>query len=202
MNVLGITFDSTLKWNYHVDKAIKESNSKLYAIKMIKKYFSTEEIRNLLTALYFSKLYYGAEVWHLPGLALKLKKSIKLASANACKNCIPRENSHLLTHTEIHNRAKRALPDDICTYRHALMLHKLMRSELCDNEMMWLNFQIVDNARSKTWSFTMRQNFDVGKNILINRMHILNGKVDKNWLNLSIDTYKIKCKEKFLKTPE
>ena len=164
--------------------------------------FSTEEIRNLLTALYFSKLYYGAEVWHLPGLALKLKKSIKLASANACKNCIPRENSHLLTHTEIHNRAKRALPDDMCTYRHAIMLHKLMRSELCDNEMMWLNFQIVDNARSKTWSFTMRQNFDVGKNILINRMHILNGKVDKNWLNLSIDTYKIKCKEKFLKTPE
>ena len=58
---------------------------------------------------------------------LKLKKSIKLASANACKNCISRENSHLLTHTEIHNLAKRALPEDICTYRHAIMLHKLMR---------------------------------------------------------------------------
>ena len=138
MNVLGITFDSTLKWNYHVDKAIKESNSKLYAIKMIKKYFSTDEIRNLLTALYYSKLYYGAEVWHLPGLALKLKKSIKLASANACKNCIPRENSHLLTHTEIHNRAKRALPDDICTYRHALMLHKLMRSEGCKMGILFM----------------------------------------------------------------
>ena len=154
--------------------------------------------RNLLTALYYSKLYYGAEIWHLPGLALKLRKSIKLASANACKNCIARENSHLLTHTEIHNLAKRAMPEDICTYRHAIMLYKLMRNELCDNEMMWLNFQIVDNARLQTWSFLMRHTYDVGKNILINRMHILNGKIEKNWINLSLDTYKVKCKAKFL----
>ena len=56
MNVLGITFGSALKWKDHVEKAIKESNSSLYAIKMIRKYFSTEEIRNLLTALYYSKI--------------------------------------------------------------------------------------------------------------------------------------------------
>ena len=104
----------------------------------------------------------------------------------------------MLTHTEIHNLAKRAMPEDMCTYRHAIMLYKLMRKELCDNELMWLNFQIVDNARIQTWSFTMRQNYDVGKNTLINRMHVLNGKIEKNWMNLAIDTYKIKCKEKFL----
>ena len=73
-----------------------------------------------------------------------------------------------------------------------------MRNGLCDDELMWLNFQIVDIARSQTWSFTKRQNYDVGKNILINRMHILNGKIDKNWINLSLNTYKVKCKEKFL----
>ena len=56
MNVLGITFDSNLKWKDHVEKAIKESNSSLYAIKMIRKYFNTDEIRNLITAVYYSKL--------------------------------------------------------------------------------------------------------------------------------------------------
>ena len=199
-NVLGITFDSNLKWNDHVEKAIKESNTSLYAIKMIKKYFSTEEVRNLLTALYYSKLYYGSEIWHLPGLTLKLKKSLKLASANACKTCIPRENVHLLTHTEIHSQAKRALPENMCMYRHAIMLYKLMRKDLCDNELMWLNFQIIDNARSQRWSFITRQNYDVGKNTLLNRMHILNNLIDKNWISLELNTYKIKCKEKFLKT--
>ena len=103
-----------MKWKEHVDKALSESNSSLYAIKMIRKYFSTEEVRNLLTALYYSKLYYGSEIWHLPGLTLNLKKSMKLASAHACKMCIPRENSHLLTHTEIHNLAKRAVHVQTC----------------------------------------------------------------------------------------
>ena len=157
-----------------------------------------DEIRNLLTALYYSKLYYGSEIWHLPGLGLKLKKSIKLASANACKTCVPWENSHLLTHTEIHTLAKRALPEDVCIYKHAIMLHKLLRDEFCENELMWLNFQIVDNARSLTWSFIKRQNYDVGKNILLNRMHVLNNKIEKNWINLSLNTYKVKCKEKFV----
>ena len=73
-----------------------------------------------------------------------------------------------------------------------------MRNELCDNELMWLNFQIVDNARSQTWSFITRQNYDVGKNTLLNRMHILNNIIEKNWTNLSLSTYKVKCKEKFL----
>ena len=34
---------------------------------------------------------------------------------------------------------------------------------------------------------------------LLNRMHILNNKIDKNWINLTVETYKVKCKEKFLK---
>ena len=80
MNVLGVVFDSKMNWEDHVKKAISESISNLYAIRLIRKYFSTDEIKNLLTALYYSKLYYGAEIWHIPGLQLKLKKNIKLAS--------------------------------------------------------------------------------------------------------------------------
>ena len=183
---------------HHVKKAISESNSNLYAIKLIRKYFSIDEIRNLTTALYYSKLYYGAEVWHIPGLQLKLEKNMKLASANACKLCIPRENVHLLTHTDIHAQAKRALPENMCMYKHALMLYKLLRNDLCDNELMHLNFQIADNERSTKMSFFKRQKYDVGKNVLLNRLHILNDKIEKNWINLKLDSYKIKCKELFL----
>ena len=35
--------------------------------------------------------------------------------------------------------------------------------------------------------------------ILLNRLHVLNGKIDKTWLNLSLGSFKIKCKELFLK---
>ena len=39
----------------------------------------------------------------------------------------------------------------------------------------------------------------VGKNNLNNRLNTLNGKVEYDWLNLSIDSFKIKCKNEFLK---
>ena len=55
------------------------------------------DIRTILTAIYFSKLYYGAEVWHIPGLTIQLHNNLKFASANALKQCIPN-----ITRTEIH----------------------------------------------------------------------------------------------------
>ena len=83
-------------------------------------------------------------------------------------------------------------------YKHALMLHKLLRNDLCDDEMMNLNFQLADNERATKLSFIRIQKYDVGKNILLNRLQVLNGKIEKNWINLSLDSYKMKCKELFL----
>ena len=64
--------------------------------------------------------------------------------------------------------------------------------------MINLNFQLADNERATKLSFIRRQNYDVGKNILLNRLHVLNDKIDKNWINLSLNSYKMKCKELFL----
>ena len=63
-----------------------------------------------------------------------------------------------------------------------------------------MNFQLFDNARNTKIVFTRNQNFDVGKNTLLNRFCDLNNKIDKSWLELSLDTYKVKCKELFLGT--
>ena len=198
--MLGITFDSKLKWKEQVAKAINGSNSCLHGIRIIRKYFGPDEIRNLLTALFFSKLYYGAEIWHLPGLSLMLHKSIKFASANASKLCLNGPDLHLATHTEIHNRAKRAKPAQMILYKHAIMAYKLFRQIMCEDEFVQLNFQFSDNARCNKLNFIKRQRYEVGKNILLNRMCILNNRIEKSWLTLSIDCYKIHCKRLFLST--
>ena len=59
-------------------------------IRMIRKYFTPAETRNLITAIFYSKLYYGAEVWHFKGLSRTLHKKLKYASANALKRQISR----------------------------------------------------------------------------------------------------------------
>ena len=103
------------------------------------------------------------------------------------------------THTEIHNLAKRGLPENVCQYKHAIMIYKLMKNELCEDEFVQLNFQLVNNARSPKLTFIKRQNYEVGKNIILNRMYVLNNKIYKSWLSLFIDTFKVKYKDLFLR---
>ena len=63
INVLGVTFDTTLSWTKHVRTAVMKSNRALNAIKLIRKYFNVGEILQLLTSNFYSVLYYNSEVW-------------------------------------------------------------------------------------------------------------------------------------------
>jgi hypothetical protein len=76
INVLGITFDSKLQWGLQVSRAIVGANTSLQAIKLIRKYFTTPEIVQLLTSNFYSRFYYGSEIWHIPTLNRNCKKML------------------------------------------------------------------------------------------------------------------------------
>ena len=124
---------------------------------------------------------------------------IKYASANALR-IVDYEITIFHTHTEIHQMTKRALPDQMILYKHALMMYKLFRQCTPDNEFMHLNFQANLNQRLQHHTFLKMQNYSVGHNILLNRMCSLNNTIPKSMTNLSYLSYKLKCKELFLKT--
>ena len=197
INILGIIFDSNLNWNKQYNNAISDANQNLHAIRIIAKYFTKDEIKTLLTSLYYSKLYYGSEVWHLPGRTETQNKKLKFASANAIRSC----NKSLTiynTHTQIHKSASRAMPDQMIIYKHALVMHKLINSCQPEQEFLNLNFQLNQNPRIQHANFFNRSNYESGKNILLNRLSHLNNKIPKDWLELSLDTFKVKCKTLFL----
>jgi hypothetical protein len=68
MNVLGVIFDSKLQWTEHVSKAVQKSSRSLNALKIIRKYFNTPELINLVTSNFFSILLYNSEIWHSANL--------------------------------------------------------------------------------------------------------------------------------------
>ena len=103
------------------------------------------------------------------------------------------------THTEIHQLADRALPEKMSIYRHAVLLYKLFNNIICENEFVLLNFQLYDNERAQKLVFLKDQKYEAGKKILLNRFTELNNMIDKDWLNLSLETFKIKCKTIFLR---
>ena len=83
MNFLGVQFDSKLSWSDHVNKTINKAKSTYHAINLIKKYFTSDELKGLLTSNYYSVLYYNSEIWLLPSLSPRLKQKLMSASANA-----------------------------------------------------------------------------------------------------------------------
>ena len=73
MNVLGVIFDSRMQWAEHLASCVTKANKALNAIRLIRRYFNTKELLNLITSNYYSILYYNSEIWHLPNLKPQLK---------------------------------------------------------------------------------------------------------------------------------
>ena len=79
-------------------------------------------------------------------------------------------------------------------YDQAKSKTEIVLNEEEDNKRYFPLFtKLQSNATSKS------NNFIVGNNILSTRLLTLNNKIDLTDLNLSLDTFKIKYKEKLLK---
>jgi hypothetical protein len=198
INVLGITFDSKLQWSFQVSRAIRGANTSLQAIKLIRKYFTTPEIVQLLTPNFFSKFYYGSEIWHIPTLNQNCKKMLVSASANALKLCNVFYDPSV-SYIDLHKLHKRALPSQFCIYRHCLLLHKVFNDSIPKGDWLDLNFQMVNTSRQTSFEIQNHSVYKVGNNILSNRLMCINKKVPLNILNLNIGPFKVICKNMLLK---
>ena len=197
INVLGITFDSQLKWDTQVSQTIRKAKSALHGIKLIKKFFNKNELKQLLTSNYYSILYYNSEIWHLPTLNTILKRQLLSASAAALK-LISQTNDRQISHERLHLLNARATPVKMMTYKLALQLYKSYNDPKQNDTWMSLNFQQTFNTRCDTISIVDSSWNKIGRNKITNRMNILNGKIKHEWMNLSIESYKLKCKDIFL----
>ena len=100
---------------------------------------------------------------------------------------------------KIHEINKRALPENLLIYKHAIQLHKLYNSKSITNEWLHLNTNQVLTSRQTTFITHKTNTNKVGLNALANRLYILNGKIPLGWLNLSVNSFKTKCKIEILK---
>ena len=197
MNVLGLTFDSRLSWSPQVARAIKNANASLQAIRMIRKFFNTNEIIQLLTSNFYSRLYYGSEIWQIPSLGVVCKKQLLTLSANALKLC----NNYYdpsISYINLHKKYNRALPNEFCNYKLCLLMYKLYNEKIPKKEWLNLNFQIVTTTRQRFFEVQNDSNFKVGNNIITNRLSCLNKKINLELLNLPLPLYKMLCKRMYL----
>ena len=196
MNVLGVIFDCKLQWHEQTAAIIKKSKRALYCIKLIKNYFTPHELALLITSNFYSILYYNSEIWNVPKLNSKLKQDLLSASASALKICTPSYHM-MMSFYELHYINNRATPTQMSQYKLALTMFTLFNKQEPTVDWVDLNFQQIFNQRNTTLNFVNTSNYKVGQNILCNRLTCLNNKIEQNWLNISKESFKIKCKNLF-----
>ena len=98
----------------------------------------------------------------------------------------------------IHRLAKRGTPTQMSHYKHALQLFKLHNSTTMTEDWVSLNFQQNFNGGNDNVQIFNSSNYKVGENLLVNRFKTLSNKIPLSWLNESINSFKIKCKNLFL----
>ena len=174
INVLGVLFDSKMQWSPHDYKVVLKANKALNAIKILGKFFKTNELIMFVTSNFFSILYYNSEVWQLPNLNQNSKHLLFVASSNALKVCL---YYPILPYSylDLHKITRRATPDMICKYKLALSLNKTFNDQLPYNEWLHLNFNQIITSRHVMFITLKNNNKKVGINCLANRYHCLNG---------------------------
>ena len=198
MNVLGIIFDSKLQWTTQVTNTITKVNKALNAISLIKRYFGQDKLIKLVTANFYSKLYYNSEVWQIPTLNQSLKNKLQAASARALKVCAKTNDMWMLSFKDLHEMAGRATPNRLAKYKMSLQLYKTVVHRCPTSEWVSITFNVINTSRQSNFAINSTNRLRVGYNSLSNRLSYLNGLIDLNWLNISFDSYKMKCKKLFL----
>ena len=198
INVLGVVFDAKLQWGPQVKRALTRATKALNAISLIRMHFSQQELLLLVTSNYYSVLYYNSEVWHLPTLNQSLKKALITSSARALKMCAKSSDMWMLSYKSLHEMTGRSRPQEIMNYKLALQLYKTINNQTPSRDWVNLNFKTILTSRTTTFSINKSNQRRVGMNILSNRFWYLNGKIKLDWMNLSFDTFKIKCKKLLL----
>ena len=99
----------------------------------------------------------------------------------------------MISYVNIHLMSSRALPDSMMLFKLSIQLYKLYNAKEHSLEWISLNFNQILTSRQTTFSILKTNNRKVGINVLTNCFSVLNGKIGLDWLNNTLDLFKVKC---------
>ena len=141
-------------------------------------------------------LFYNSDIWYLPTLKNTLQQSLLSASAGALKVCLWYVDIGL-SYINIQKICGRASPEMLMSYKLTLCIQKLYNVRFNSIKFRVPNSNQILTGR-QTKFFTLKSNkFKVGINLLANIFYLLNNTIPLTWLNMSLNSFKIKCKKCF-----
>ena len=127
----------------------------------------------------------------------RLKQQLLSASSSALRIC---ENSYdkMISFERLDKINIRATPMKMMYHKHAILL-KLYNNKDMSDSWIDLNFQQSLNDRNNFVTIFDGSKLKVGRNLQVSRLNLISNRIDSKWLNMSFETYQIRCKELFFK---
>jgi len=194
IKVLGVLFDTRLNWERQVENAITGAGRALQGVKLIRRFFTEEERKTLITSCVFSKLYYGAELWLTCALKERLWKRLYSFSGSALKVINMRKK-----YKELHKYYSRATPKMFSLYVLSLCYYDLINNNVPELDYNNALLITMNDRRNLKAIFTTNARFKIGRNSLSKRLIGISNKINKSWLSLPKSIFKTFCKNLFIK---
>jgi hypothetical protein len=162
---------------------------------MIQRFFLTDKILPLVKAYCYRSLYYASKVWLTPSLNAKLKSKLFSSSGKILSTI------EVNSYKNLHKKYTRATPEMWLKYELAISIYDLNVSKLLLSDWQLLQINTLQNRRSFKLHFSTTKKLTCGLNILPNQFETITNRIDTNWLTLTKETYKQKCKNEFITSP-
>jgi hypothetical protein len=196
MKVLGMVFDHRMEWTSQVTQTINKTHRLYHGMKHLKRFLSKIQLKQALTAYYFSVLYYGIEVWYHRHLSSKLKNRVRSAHYRALRLLYGKEK----TRDDLDATSERATPDEMSEYSLAKLTAKMYLvnapARLLKNTMN--NAYKVSRKPGQLFfydtSFRM-----IGRQCLANRLPCITKQMKFKWLECEVSSLRVNLKKCFFK---
>jgi len=186
MKILGILFNQNLDWSNHVTRNINSCQRILHGLKLVRKYFTEENFKTILTSFLFSKLFYAFEVWSYDLLNYHTKTLLD-SFYYKCLRLIINDHQNLISRNIIDKKISRARPfeySNFCLARTIIKtftnanapLHNLCTKTSYSTQRKPLQMFFYDSSKSK-----------IGKNSIQNRLKFVFDSIKIPWLNSDFD---------------
>jgi len=183
VRVLGCWFDSGLTWEKNVQMVVNSCQRLKPALRCLKKKTSRQELLQVITSHYYSRLYYASEVW-LPCLNSRLKQKITTMHFYPLRLTLG-DYKRALSYRQITKLTNRAPPNELIDFKIARTL-----ISICSNSEPYALFHELVASSSYTSRLPLRPRFydlsrtRVGRQSFPNRVRDVASKLNFDWLGL------------------
>jgi len=194
--VLGVLFNQNLNWSENVYHRINSCQKVLHGLKLLRKYFTQDGFKNVMTSFLFSKLFYAFEVWSYD--LLKYDCKIKLNSFYyKCCRIIINDFDCIISRHDINCIVKRATPSELSEFCKARTVIKAYTERNSPLKSILDKSKYNQPRKPERFLFFDQSTCKISKNSINNRVSETFKSIQFNWSKSTFAKVRTNLKKTF-----